>query len=163
MYSFSYSFNPYQSENIYMDGSSILAYLESTASKYGIDKYIKYLSKVKEASWNSNVCRWTLQISTGLDNVALEEYSCQYLLLCTGYYDYNQGHSPHFDGIESFRGTIIHPQAWPGNSRDNSLYKDKKVVVIGSGATAITLVPELAKNASHVSMVQRSPTYVSTF
>lgn len=150
MFTLGFSFRPWKEENSIADGSSILKYLKDTAIEYGIDKKIRYNHPVKKASWSSKKSMWTLHIE------GKKEITCNFLFLCSGYYDYKKGYAPEFLGAKDFAGKIIHPQQW---QKDVS-YVNKKVVVIGSGATAVTLVPALAKKAEHVTMLQRSPTYM---
>jgi cation diffusion facilitator CzcD-associated flavoprotein CzcO len=152
MYTLGYRFRPWTAPKAIADGPSILAYVRETAEAYGIDKKIRYSHRVERASWSTQDSRWTLHIAGG------RTLTCSFLYLCVGYYDYAKGYTPELDGRESFRGQIVHPQFWP----ENLDYTNKRVVVIGSGATAVTLVPELAKKAAHVTMLQRSPTYVVT-
>lgn len=155
MYTLGFSFNPWENPKAIADGPSILEYIKDTAKKFGIDKKIQYQHKVIDANWSSKTQSWRLQIApnAGVEHEVIE---CKFLFTCCGYYNYKQGYQPKFPNSEAFAGTLIHPQAW-----DTSLdYTDKKVVIIGSGATAVTLVPEMAKKASHVTMLQRSPTYL---
>lgn len=153
MYTLGYSFEPWTNPKAIADGPSIKAYVEGVASKYGIDRHIRFNHHVLAARWESGAARWIVTARTEGREV---EYSCNFLFMCSGYYNYARGHMPDFPGAESFRGQLIHPQFWP----DKLDYAGKRVVVIGSGATAVTLVPELAKQAAHVTMLQRSPTYV---
>jgi monooxygenase len=155
MYTLGYSFRPWTNPKAIADGPSILAYLRETAAAYGIDRNIRYRHRVERAQWSSKEARWSVEArdtSSG-DTVRL---TCCFLFMCAGYYDYEEGYTPELRGRERFRGRIVHPQQW---SPDID-YAGKRVVVIGSGATAVTLVPELAKRAAHVTMLQRSPTYV---
>ncbi len=155
MYTLGFSFNPWENPKAIADGPSILQYIKETAKKFGIDKKIQYQHKVIDANWSSETQSWTLQIAPN-EEVEYESIECKFLFTCCGYYNYQQGYQPKFPNSESFAGMLIHPQAW-----DTSLdYTNKKVVIIGSGATAVTLVPEMAKKASHVTMLQRSPTYI---
>ncbi|HEX5966366.1 MAG TPA: NAD(P)/FAD-dependent oxidoreductase, partial [Pyrinomonadaceae bacterium] len=137
------------------DGPSILEYIRETAADYQVDKTIRYNHRVRRASWSSEDTRWTVQVETGPDN-KLVELTCNFIYLCTGYYDYDSGYTPEWPGVSRFRGTIVHPQKWP----EDFDYSGKRIVVIGSGATAVTLVPAMAESASHVTMLQRSPSYV---
>jgi monooxygenase len=150
MYTLGYRFRPWSAPKAIADGPAILAYVRETAEAYGIDKKIRYSHRVERASWSRD--RWTLHLSGG------RVLTCSFLYLCVGYYDYAQGYTPELPGRERFGGRIVHPQFWP----EDLDYAGKRVVVIGSGATAVTLVPELAKKAAHVTMLQRSPTYVVT-
>jgi cation diffusion facilitator CzcD-associated flavoprotein CzcO len=155
MYTLGYSFRPWTSPKAIADGPSILKYLRETAEAYGIDRQIRFGHRVTRASWSSRDARWTVIAQRG---AAREEvrFTCNFLFVCAGYYDYDAGYTPQFEGAERFRGRIVHPQKWTSEIE----YEGKRVVVIGSGATAVTLVPELAKTAAHVTMLQRSPTYI---
>ena len=155
MFSFGFSFRPWNGLKVLADGASIRQYISDTASEYGIDDKIHFGIDLHEANWSSSKQRWTLQGRNTSDGKPVT-YTCNVLISCTGYYDYHQGYLPDFPGIENFRGEKIHPQQWP-EALD---YQDKKIVVIGSGATAVTLVPALAEKAAQVTMLQRSPTYV---
>ena len=155
MYTLGYSFKPWTNPRAIADGESILAYLRETAAEYGIDRKICFGHTVKRASWSSADARWTVEVERGSQQ-ELVRFTCNFLFMCSGYYDYAQGFTPDFPGIERFRGRIVHPQQWT----DDVDYADKRVVVIGSGATAVTLVPSMAPKAAHVTMLQRSPTYI---
>lgn len=152
--SFSYPFRPWPGERGLAEGGLILDYLQETATSAGIDELITYDRRVRAASWASDRARWTLH-TVGADG-AEEEYSCQFLYVCTGYFAYDAGYTPDFPGVEDFHGEVVHPQHWP----EDLDHAGARVVVIGSGATAVTLVPEMATSAEHVTMLQRSPTYV---
>jgi monooxygenase len=155
MYTLGYAFRPWTSAKAIADGPSILAYIRETAAAYGVDRKIQYERRVESACWLSSERRWRLTVRAGQTG-ELREYSAAFLFVCAGYYDYERGYTPAFAGMERFRGPIVHPQHWPADLD----YRDKRVVVIGSGATAVTLVPELSKHAAHVTMLQRSPTYI---
>ena len=155
MYTLGYAFKPWTEAKAIADGPSILNYVRQTASENGIDAKIRHGHMVKRASWSSDDAAWTVEIERGADKEPVT-LSCNFLMMCSGYYNYAGGYTPEFPGAESFTGKIIHPQQWP----EDLDYAAKKVVVIGSGATAVTLVPEMAKTAAHVTMLQRSPTYV---
>jgi len=155
MYTLGFSFRPWKEAKAIADGPSILNYLRETARDHGIDRHIRFQHKVKSAAWDSSTSRWTVDFEQGPDAMR-GKITCNFLQMCAGYYNYDQGYRPAFPGEETFRGQIVHPQHWP---RDLD-YAGKKVVVIGSGATAVTLVPEMARHAAHVTMLQRSPTYV---
>ncbi len=156
MYTLGFSFNPWVNAKAIADGPAILQYIKDTAAKFGIDKKIQYNHKVVDASWSDADKRWTITLADN-GHVAASKIQCGFLFTCSGYYDYAGGYEPKFPGSENFKGIIVHPQKW-----DTSLnYENKKVVVIGSGATAVTLVPEMAKRAQKVTMLQRSPTYVA--
>jgi cation diffusion facilitator CzcD-associated flavoprotein CzcO len=155
MYTLGYSFKPWREAKAIADGPSIRKYVRDTASENGIDKKIRFGHMVKRASWDSNTARWTVEAEVG-EAKQIVRLTCNFLFMCTGYYSYAGGYDPEFPGRDSFKGAIIHPQKWP----EDLDYKNKKVVVIGSGATAVTLVPAMAEQAAHVTMLQRSPTYV---
>jgi monooxygenase len=154
MATFGYAFRPWDDTRAIADGPSILRYLAETAKEYGVDRRIRFGHKVVSAAWRSEDARWTLDVrGPGGEDLRL---SCNFLLLCAGYYEYAEGYMPGWPGMERFVGPIIHPQKWPEALR----YEGKRVVVIGSGATAVTLVPAMAETAAHVVMLQRSPTYI---
>ena len=154
MYTFSYSFKPWESEKAIAEGDLILKYIKDTAAEYDIDQHIQYSHKVTRCEWSSNQGIWTVHATTPQGEVAL---TCNMLLMCAGYYSYKAGYEPAFKGSEDFKGKIIHPQKWP----EDLDYTNKKVVVIGSGATAVTLIPAMAKDVDHITMLQRSPTYMA--
>src|SRR6058998_3652977 len=154
MYTLGYSFKPWTNPKAIADGWSILEYLRETATEHGIDRHIRFRHRVKSASWSSEDARWTVEVEQGEREIA--RFTCNFLFMCSGYYSYAAGHTPEFPGIERFAGRVVHPQKWPADLD----YVGKRVVVIGSGATAVTLVPAMAKDAAHVTMLQRSPTYV---
>lgn len=153
MFTLGFSFRPWTESKAIADGPSILNYVEETAREYGIDQHIRYDTRVKHAAWSSAEARWEVVAETGAGE---RRFTCNFLFLCTGYYNYARAYLPEFEGTDRFAGRIVHPQFWP----EDLEYAGKRVVVIGSGATAVTLVPELAKQASHVVMLQRSPTYI---
>ena len=155
MYTLGYSFRPWEQPKSIADGRSILKYVQDTAKEHGIDRKIRFGHQVRRASWSSPDARWTIEAERGSTGEALR-ITCNFLFMCSGYYSYAHGFTPDFPGVEDFAGRIVHPQQWTDDIR----YAGQRVVVIGSGATAMTLVPELAKTAAHVSMLQRSPTYV---
>src|SRR5687767_11725168 len=157
MYTLGYRFRPWRDPKAIADGPAILSYIRETAAEFGVDKTIRYNHRVCSASWSSRDARWTVETETGSDK-SVVQLTCNFLYLCTGYYDYQNGYTPEWPGVERFRGKIVHPQKWP----DDLDYANKRIVVIGSGATAITLVPALAEQAAHVTMLQRSPSYVVT-
>ena len=159
MYTMGYAFRPWTNAKALADGPSILSYVRDTAKEADIERKIRFHHWVKRASWSTEDARWTVEAELRDGSRAVPEivrYTCNFLYMCSGYYRYSEGYTPEFAGRENFKGTIVHPQKWP-ESLD---YANKRVVVIGSGATAVTLVPELAKTAAHVVMLQRSPTYV---
>lgn len=157
MYTLGYRFKPWKGAKAIADGPSILSYIRETADEAGITPHIRFGHKVVSAAWHSHESCWTVTTQrTGAGS--RQQWRARFLYVCAGYYSYAQGHRPDFPGEESFRGRIVHPQFW-----DASLdYAGKRVVVIGSGATAVTLVPAMAATAAHVTMLQRSPSYVVT-
>lgn len=155
MFTLGYNFKPWTNPLAIADGPSIRRYIEETAQENGIQEKIRYQHNVLSADWSTEHAAWTLQVQRG-DQAEPISISCQHLLMCTGYYRYEAGYTPEFKGREQFQGTFIHPQLWP----EHFDYSGKQVVVIGSGATAVTLVPAMADKAKHVTMLQRSPTYV---
>jgi cation diffusion facilitator CzcD-associated flavoprotein CzcO len=153
MHTLGYNFRPWTKAKSIADGPSIREYIEDTAREGGIDRNIRYGCRVTAAEWSTPDARWTVS-TDGPDGPV--QFTCNFLHMCSGYYDYDRGHTPHFEGQESFAGRIVHPQHWP----EDLDYSGKRVVVIGSGATAVTVVPAMAKTAASVTMLQRSPTYV---
>jgi monooxygenase len=153
MYTLGYRFRPWTKGQAIADGPSILRYVQDTAADAGIGEHIRFGHRVIAASWSSATARWTVQARHGAETVTM---TCGFLLMCSGYYRYDEGYRPSFAGIGDFRGQIVHPQHWPADLD----YAGQRVVVIGSGATAVTLVPALAETAGHVTMLQRSPTYI---
>jgi monooxygenase len=150
MFTLGYPFRPWKDPRAIADGPSILSYVRSTAEVFGVTAHIRFGHRVERASWSSPDARWTVSTTHGAT------FTCRFLYLCSGYYSYESGHVVDFPGRAEFAGEIVHPQHWP----DSLDYQDKRVVVIGSGATAVTLVPVLASRASHVTMLQRSPSYI---
>jgi cation diffusion facilitator CzcD-associated flavoprotein CzcO len=155
MHTLGFSFKPWTEAKSIADGPSILKYLKQTVSQFGIDKHIRYGQLVTKAQWSTDDAQWTVT-STNKATGATNTYTCSFLFMCSGYYSYKKGHTPEFTGRERFKGTIVHPQEWPTDLD----YAGKRVVVIGSGATAVTIVPSMADKAAHVTMLQRSPTYM---
>ncbi|MDO9352158.1 MAG: NAD(P)/FAD-dependent oxidoreductase [Solirubrobacteraceae bacterium] len=155
MHTLGFGFRPWDEARTLADGPSILQYLRDTAAEDGTVEKIRFGHKVISAAWSSEDATWTVTCEVGGDTV---ELTCNFLLNCSGYYRYDEGFTPHFEGREDFKGEIIHPQHWP----EDFDYTGKRVVVIGSGATAITLVPAMVEKAEHVTMLQRSPTYVTS-
>ncbi|HWD84957.1 MAG TPA: NAD(P)/FAD-dependent oxidoreductase [Solirubrobacteraceae bacterium] len=153
MFTLGYSFKRWDAAKAIADGPSIRAYIRETAAEYGIERHIRYGHRVVRAEWNSESALWTVDAETGGERGSL---TASFLHWCSGYYNYDEGYSPVFPGAESFSGQIVHPQHWP----EDLDYSDKRVVVIGSGATAVTLVPAMAPDAAHVTMLQRSPSYI---
>jgi monooxygenase len=149
MFTLGYPFRPWRHPRTIADGPAIRQYIRETAGEYGIDKKIRYGQRAVSAAWSTDDARWTVRTATG------EEYTCAFLYVCTGYYRYSRGYDVDFPGRDTFAGRIVHPQLWP----DDLDYEGKRVVVIGSGATAVTLVPAMADKAEHVTMLQRSPSY----
>jgi monooxygenase len=154
MFTFGYAFEPWQHNNALADGATIRNYLQATAAKHGVDTHIRFNHKLTRASWSTEDSRWTLEATRSDGTTA--RFTANFLWMCTGYYRYDAGHMPDFPGRERFRGTLVHPQHWP----EDLDYSGKRVVVIGSGATAVTLVPAMTDRAAHVTMLQRSPSYV---
>lgn len=157
MYTLGYCFRPWRDNKAMADGPAILSYIRETAAEYKVDQQIRYNHRVKCISWSSNDARWTVEAETGRDKTTAR-FTCNFLYLCTGYYDYESGYTPEWPGVERFRGLMVHPQKWPKDLD----YTGKRVVVIGSGATAVTLVPAMAERAAHVTMLQRSPSYIAS-
>jgi cation diffusion facilitator CzcD-associated flavoprotein CzcO len=149
MLTLGFPFRPWPSSKLIADGPSILAYVRETAQVYGIDRKIRFNHRVERAEWSTARGRWLVDAGD-------TRFAAKFVFLCSGYYDYDEGYTPELAGRERFRGQIVHPQKWT----DDIDYSSKRVIVIGSGATAVTLVPELAKRAAHVTMLQRSPTYI---
>jgi cation diffusion facilitator CzcD-associated flavoprotein CzcO len=157
MHTFGYAFRPWPRSTVLSDGASIRRYIHETAAEYGVDRRIRFGHRVERASWSTDEARWTVE--------AVDEASGQrvhltanFLMGCSGYYSYDQAYTPDLPGLDRFAGEIIHPQFWP----DDFDHAGKRVLVVGSGATAVTLVPELAKTADHVHWLQRSPGYIVT-
>jgi cation diffusion facilitator CzcD-associated flavoprotein CzcO len=155
MFTLGYRFRPWLKAKAIADGASILDYVRDTAAAGGIEAHIRFDHRVIRASWSTAEIRWTVEAVHGAETVSV---TCSFLLMCSGYYRYDHGYLPQFAGIEDFRGQVVHPQHWPQGLD----YAGKRVVVIGSGATAVTLVPALAQTAAHVTMLQRSPSYILT-
>jgi monooxygenase len=182
MFTLGYRFRPWRDPKAIADGPAILEYIRETAKEYDLDKEIRYGHRVKRAEWSSAESRWTVEVEITRSESPLQRarsgsedtdesaedrlkaglqtvlFTCNFLYLCTGYYDYDAGYTPDWPGFENYKGTVIHPQKWP----EGLDYKGKRVLVIGSGATAVTLVPAMAETAEHVTMLQRSPTYIVT-
>lgn len=155
MFTFGYAFRPWHALDVMADGESIRRYVTDTAKHYGVDRKIHYGCKVVSSSWSSERQLWTVHT---LDEARGQSrsFTCRFLIVCTGYYNYDRGHLPHFPDEDRFLGLRVHPQQWP----ENLDYRGKRVVIIGSGATAVTLVPAMAPDAAHVTMLQRSPSYI---
>ncbi|MEZ4294911.1 MAG: NAD(P)/FAD-dependent oxidoreductase [Polyangiaceae bacterium] len=157
MFTLGYPFNPWREARSIADGASIRQYIRDTSAKFGIDEHIRFHHRIVRAEWSSEEARWTLDCEVG-EAREPRRFRCRFLYLCSGYYSYDSAHSPDFPGIFSFKGRVVHPQWWP----EDLDYTGKRVVVIGSGATAVTLVPAMADKAEHVTMLQRSPSYVAS-
>ncbi|MGI1680104.1 MAG: NAD(P)/FAD-dependent oxidoreductase [Cellvibrionaceae bacterium] len=155
MHTLGYHFKPWREAKSIADGPSILHYINETAKENNIDEHIIYSSKVISANWSSKESQWKVSVFDTAQKKSVD-YVCNFLQFSSGYYNYDAGYTPAYTELENFRGDFIHPQKWP----EGLDYANKKIVVIGSGATAVTLVPSLAKTAQHVTMLQRTPTYV---
>lgn len=153
MYTLGYAFKPWKEEKAIADGPSIRKYVNETAKEYGIDKHIRFKHRVVKSEWSSDTARWTVTAETEGKTVT---FTAKFVLMAAGYYNYEEGYRPKFKGEEDYKGKLIHPQHWP----EDLDYTGKRVVVIGSGATAVTLVPAMTDKAAHVTMLQRSPTYM---
>ncbi|HEY9556543.1 MAG TPA: NAD(P)/FAD-dependent oxidoreductase [Acidimicrobiales bacterium] len=157
MFTLGYSFRPWDGEKTIADGASILQYIKDTAAAEGIDSKIRFNHRIVSAAWSSDEARWHV-VAERTDTGEQVEVTCGFYFACSGYYRYDRGHQPDFPGIDRFRGRVVHPQHWP----EDLDHSDQRVVVIGSGATAVTLVPSMARNAAHVTMLQRSPSYIGS-
>jgi len=153
MYTLGFPFRPWTGDKSIADGGDIRAYVEETAREFGIDRQIRFRHRVTRADWSSAEARWTVEAET---DEGTKLYRARFLYLGSGYYDYAQGYRPAWPGEKNYKGLFVHPQFWPGDLD----YTDKRIVVIGSGATAVTLVPALAETAAHVTMLQRSPSWI---
>lgn len=156
MHTFGYAFRPWEDGKVFADGPSIKSYVQQTADEAGITPNIRFRHRVISANWDSSRARWRVEVKR-TDSGARLYVECRFLMMCSGYYRYDHGHIVKFEGEKDFRGDIVHPQLWP----EGYDYAGKKVVIIGSGATAVTLVPAMADEAEHVTMLQRSPTYIA--
>ncbi|MEY2570786.1 MAG: monooxygenase, partial [Acidimicrobiaceae bacterium] len=157
MHTLGYSFRPWEGKKTIADGASILQYIKDTAAVEGIDEHIRFNHRIVRADWSTDDACWTVTAER-TDTGETVELTCGFIFSCSGYYRYDHGYQPDFPGMDRFKGTVVHPQAWP----EDLDYVGKRVVVIGSGATAVTLIPSLAETAAHVTMLQRSPTYITT-
>jgi cation diffusion facilitator CzcD-associated flavoprotein CzcO len=157
MHTLGYNFKPWKESKAIADGPAILKYIRETAAEYNVEEHIRYGHRVVSAAWSSEDACWSVTVHRGGGEASV--IRCNMLLMCSGYYNYEHGYLPEFEGRDRFGGEIVHPQFWPGDLD----YAGKKVIVIGSGATAMTLVPEMAKQVEHIIMLQRSPTYVISF
>jgi cation diffusion facilitator CzcD-associated flavoprotein CzcO len=153
MFTLGYSFRPWEEAKAIADGPSILRYVRETARDHDVERHIRFGHRVVRAKWSSEDALWTVTAERDGEEV---ELTCSFFFGCSGYYRYDEGYSPELEGLERFGGTVVHPQHWP----EDLDYAGKRVVVIGSGATAVTLVPAMAEQAAHVTMLQRSPTYI---
>ena len=157
MYTLGYTFKPWAERKALADGPAILRYLQEAAAETGVDRMIRYHHKVVSAAWSSASATWSV-VAQRTDTMDTVEFTCRFLMFCSGYYDYDEGYTPEFAGRDAFAGTVIHAQHWP----EDLDYRGKRVIVIGSGATAVTLVPELARATAKTIMLQRSPTYIAS-
>lgn len=155
MYTFGFEFHPWKQPNPIAKGEDILNYIKDTAEKFGIDKKIQYNHHIQKATWNDTEKVWTLEIKKHTD-IPANIMKCKFLFTCSGYYDYDKGFLPEFKGYNLYKGIKIHPQHWP----EELDYSGKKIIIIGSGATAVTLAPSLAEKAEKVILLQRTPTYI---
>jgi len=160
MFTLGYPFRPWRDPKAIADGDTILDYIRDTAKCHGIEDKIRFRTRVVGADWSSEQARWTVTVEQAAPDGTVERrtLTCDFLYSCAGYYDYESGYTPDFPGIEQYQGTVVHPQFWP----EDLDYRDKRVVIIGSGATAVTLVPSMAREAEHVTMLQRSPTWIAS-
>ena len=157
MYTFGYGFKPWSDKSSIADGHKILSYIREAAAEYDVEQHIRYQHKVVSASWSSTQSRWLVIAERGHTGEQVT-ISCQFIFSCSGYYDYDQGYTPEFAGIDNFKGQVIHAQHWP----EQLDYQGKRVVVIGSGATAVTLVPAMSQDTASLVMLQRTPTYIAS-
>jgi cation diffusion facilitator CzcD-associated flavoprotein CzcO len=155
LHTFGYAFKPWRDRQAIADAPRIMAYLRETVAENGLDAHIRYHHRVTALSWSSQEARWLAEVER-TDTGERLRLSARWVFCAAGYYRYDRGHTPRFEKVEDFRGTVVHPQHWPGDLD----HAGRRVVVIGSGATAVALVPALAETASHVTMLQRTPTYV---
>jgi monooxygenase len=155
LHTLGYVFKPWTDEQSIADGPAILRYVRETAAENGIDEHVRFHHRATRAEWSSEDARWTVE-ATRTETGATATFTCSFLFAAGGYYRYDEGYTPHFEGTERFAGEIVHPQHWP----EDLDYAGKRVVVIGSGATAVTIVPAMTDKAAHVTMLQRSPTYI---
>jgi monooxygenase len=154
MYTLGYRFKPWRADTALADGPSILDYVRETAREYDVESHIRYSHRVTRADWDSATARWSVEVETP---EGPRRITTAFLWSCSGYYDYDEGYTPELPGVERYQGQLVHPQQWP----EDLDYRGKRVVVIGSGATAVTLVPAMAESGvGHVTMLQRSPTYI---
>ncbi|WP_240554804.1 flavin-containing monooxygenase [Oceanicoccus sagamiensis] len=155
MFGYGYHFKPWTKAQSIVEGHDIKQYIEEAASEHGVDQHIRFGHKIKSVEWSDASARWTVTVDVAGEE---QQFICKFFFSCGGYYNYEQGYTPDFEGIENYQGQVIHPQHWPSDLD----YSGKRIVVIGSGATAVTLVPNLAKTAASVTMLQRSPSYIAS-
>ena len=153
MHTLGFSFRPWTERKVLADGASIRRYIKETAESFGITEHIRFEQRVTHLSWSTAQGKWTVTVQTPSGT---QHYRARFVMTCAGYYRYDKGYTPDFEGVDDFQGAVIHPQHWP----EDLDYTGKRVVVIGSGATAVTLVPAMSRKAQHVTMLQRSPTYI---
>jgi monooxygenase len=160
MFTLGYSLRPWDRSETIADGGSILNYIEETAAETGVGRHIRFHHRIVAVEWSTDDARWTVtaERTDPAHDGERVQLTCNFVFSCTGYYRYDRGYLPDFPGMGDFAGTLIHPQAWP----EDLDYAGKRIVVVGSGATAITLIPSLAEQAEHVVMLQRSPTYIAS-
>ncbi|MFC0865329.1 flavin-containing monooxygenase [Sphaerimonospora cavernae] len=159
MFTLGYQFKPWHGTKALADGETILSYVRQTAAEFDIERRIRFASRVVGADFDTATATWTLTVERrGAAGISQHTVTCGFLYSCAGYYDYDRGHEPAFPGVEDFAGTVVHPQFWPGDLD----YAGERVVVIGSGATAVTIVPAMAEQAGHVTMLQRTPTWIAS-
>ena len=155
MHTFSYSFKPWKYHKSISDAETILKYLKETTEEYNVNQHIQFDSFINNISWSSQEKVWRVTGKNKLDNKEIEA-TCNFIMICTGYYDYNNGYTPEYEGLQNYTGQFIHPQKWTSDI----VYENKNVIVIGSGATAVTIIPSLMEKAKHITMLQRSPSYI---
>jgi len=155
MHTFSYSFKPWTHDKTISDGATIMHYLQETVEEYEVKKHIKFNHWISEVSWDATEDKWCV-IGTDKQHKKAVQLSCNFLLFCAGYYDYEEGYTPDFKGLENYTGQFVHPQKWTPDIE----YKNKEVIIIGSGATAVTLLTTMAEKTKHITLLQRSPTYI---
>ncbi|MEQ1129376.1 flavin-containing monooxygenase [Acinetobacter johnsonii] len=153
--SFGYKYNPWKTDTVLATADKIKAYLRETAQKFGVDQKIRYGVKIVSANFSTQTNKWTVE-TVNESNGETQKFTCNFLVSATGYYNHDQGYTPKFEGLENFKGQFVHPQKWP----EDLDHRNKRVVVIGSGATAVTLIPAMANETAHITMLQRSPSYV---
>jgi len=153
--SFGYKYNPWKTDTVLATADKIKAYLRETAQKFGVDQKIRYGVKIVSANFSTQTNKWMVE-TVNESNGEIQKFTCNFLISATGYYNHDQGYTPKFEGLENFKGQFVHPQKWP----EDLDHRNKRVVVIGSGATAVTLIPAMANETAHITMLQRSPSYV---